>query len=140
MLAVYWFNRINPVDIYRHTRIPRLPPSPKDFSPDGPGIGIALSTDYNTIAIRHDDGTIIAVARIPVTKTYGDLLRHRGLVSSQHPSPPYNSLSEIVRDRPRQWCRNLRKKAGYPASPDVGIIAQAIHELITAAEDFLPPS
>jgi hypothetical protein len=112
----------------------------QEFPPDGPGIGIALSTDYNTISIHQDDGTVTTVAKIPATKEYAELLRRLSLPSSQHPSPPYNSLSESMRDRPRQWWRTLRKKAGFPASSDVGIIVQTIDQLIAAAEHFLPPS
>jgi hypothetical protein len=116
------------------------PYGPKKFPPDGPGVGIALSTNYNTIAIRQDNGTVRTVARIRATKEYADLLRRLDLSSSQHPTPPYHSLSEAMRDRPRQWHRTLRKKAGYPASSDVEILAQTMHELIAAAEEGLPPS
>ena len=116
------------------------PSSLKEFPPDGPGIGIALSTDYNTISVRQDNSAVQTVARIPVTQEYAKVLRRLSLPSSQHPAPPYRSLSELMHDRPRQWLRNFRKKFGYPASSDVGIIAEAIRKLITAVEEFLPPS
>jgi hypothetical protein len=116
------------------------PTCPKKFPPNGPGIGIALSTDYNTIAVRQDDGQVKPIARIQAPKEYTDLLKRLSLPSSKHPTPPYHSMAEMASDRPRQWRRTLRKKAGYPASSDVAIIAQALKELIVAAENSLPPS
>jgi hypothetical protein len=89
------------------------PSSPKEFPPDSPGIGIFLSTDYSTISIRQDDGTVKTTARIPTTKEYADLLRRLSLPSSQHPAPPYHSLSKVMRDCPCQLRRTLHKKAGY---------------------------
>lgn len=112
-------------------------PCQKTFPPDGPGVGIYLSTDYHTVSIRQDD--VQTIASLPALDKYIDLIKRLSLKSSQHPAPPYDSLDESARDRRRQWYRNFRKNLGYPASSDVGIIADALQPLIAAASDHLPP-
>jgi hypothetical protein len=116
------------------------PPGLKEYPPDGPGVGISLSTDYNTIAIRFDNGTIQTVSELPTTEEYNELLKRLSQASSQHPYPPYWSIDDEINDRPRQWRRNIRKKFGYPASSDVRILADVINQLVVAAQKFLPSS
>lgn len=124
------------ISFNRLTRAPAL----KDFPPNGSGIGIALSTDFNSISIRRDDGSISTTAQLPVTEDFFNLVRRLNLQISVHPTPPYRSLGESINDRPRQWARNARKNLGYPASADVAIIAQKISDLVVAAEDTLAKS
>lgn len=112
----------------------------KDFPPDGPGIGFVLSTHYASVAIRNEDGTIDNVARIEASQDYISLLQRLSLPSSRHPAPPYHSASEKFSDRPRQLRRAARKRLGYPASPDVGILASLLQELADAAQAHLPSS
>ena len=104
------------------TSSPDLPP------PSAPGIGISLSHHSVTIAVRSSDGTTTNVAHIPAPSAYTSLLKRLSQPSARHPSPPYSSLSESYRDRPRQWRRVIRKRLGWPASADVGILAEVLQE------------
>ena len=111
---------------------------PAEFPADGPGIGLALSTYSGSVAIRHNDGNIDNVAIIAASQDYIDLLQRLSRPESKHPSPPYNSFSESISDRPRQWRRALRKRLGYPASSDVAILVPLLQEMVDAAQAYLP--
>ena len=108
--------------------LPDLPP------PSAPGIGVSLSHHGASVAIRNSDGTITDVAEIEPSSEYILLLKRLSHPSARHPAPPYSSLSESYRDRPRQWRRTIRKRLGWPASSDVGIIAEILQECADAVE------
>jgi hypothetical protein len=52
-------------------------------------------------------------------------------------SRPYDSIEDIIRDRPRQLRRSARKMLGLPASSDVGELAGMINGLRAAVEKYL---
>ena len=121
------------------TSTPQRPVS-RDFPPDGPGIGLTLSTDDGSVSMRDENGNIHNIAHVSASHAYVDLLQRLSLPSSRHPAPPYFSLSESISDRPRQWLRRFRKRFGYPASSDVGILAAMLREMVETAQANLPSS
>lgn len=52
-------------------------------------------------------------------------------------SPPYRDMEEQFLDAPRQAKREARKKAGLPASPQVGALASVVKQLRTMIESEL---
>lgn len=55
-------------------------------------------------------------------------------------SPPYESIKECLSDEPRQVLRAARKRLGFPASNDVGLLSELIHHLRTQTEASLGQS
>lgn len=52
-------------------------------------------------------------------------------------SPPYESIKECLSDEPRQVLRAARKRLGFPASNDVGLLSELIRHLRTRTEASL---
>lgn len=44
-------------------------------------------------------------------------------------SPPYKSLRQVLSDEPRQILRAVRKRLGFPASKEVGLLSELIQQL-----------
>lgn len=55
-------------------------------------------------------------------------------------SPPYKSIKECLSDEPRQILRAVRKRLGFPASNDVGLLGELIYHLRTRTEASLGQS
>lgn len=108
------------------------------------------------MSLSFPNGTIINVAKVEGPPAYKEVMARLSLQSSEHlqyarlctppgvkihlilsDSPPYRSLQEAFLDLPRQQARKARKKAGLPASSDVGTLAAFIQTLCSAAETRL---
>lgn len=105
-----------------------------------PGIGFDLSTSYGTAVIRHHNGSFINVAKVELDSDYKEMMQRLSLDSSKHPSPPYKSIKECLSDEPRQILRAIRKRLGFPASNDVGLLSELIYYLRTRTEARLGQS
>ncbi|KAI9785905.1 MAG: hypothetical protein M1839_008171 [Geoglossum umbratile] len=101
------------------------------------GVGFDLTSPYGTAAISYPNGTIVNVAKIDASSSYQEMMSRLSLDSSRHLHPPYNSLKDYFRDRPRQLAREARKAAGLPATSDVGELAQLILSLRSSVETYL---
>jgi hypothetical protein len=93
--------------------------------------------DHSSLAISFESGSNVAIARLNGDKDYKDMIYRLSLESSKHLSPPYNNLAEWSQDYPRQVWRSLRRRLGYPASPDVGILGSYLKQLFEIAKDHV---
>jgi hypothetical protein len=59
------------------------------------------------------------------------------LSSSQHLAPPYQDLSEWLRDQPRQKWRSFLRRLGLPSCNEAGIFASMLQPLKEMAEEQL---
>ncbi|KAF4549357.1 Hypothetical protein D9617_22g067030 [Elsinoe fawcettii] len=111
-----------------------------DKLPDGsniqPGIGFDLTAFYGTAAISYSNGTILPIARVEATKKYRETWKRLSLKSSKHLAPPYDYIFGSLDDWPRQQMRKWRQRFGFPASADVGTIAEMLAALRDQAELF----
>ncbi|KAK0516273.1 hypothetical protein JMJ35_000876 [Cladonia borealis] len=103
------------------------------------GVGFDLTASYGSAAVSFCNGTTITLPPIPASKSYTIVLRHLSLDSSQHPSPPYKTISESRNDTPRQNMRKLRKAIGFPASVYVEELAKMLLALRAAVEEKVGP-
>lgn len=55
-------------------------------------------------------------------------------------SPPYKSIKDCLSDEPRQILRAVRKRLGFPASDDVGLLSELIQHLRKLTESSLGQS
>ncbi|KAF5718961.1 hypothetical protein FGLOB1_1375 [Fusarium globosum] len=85
---------------------------------DAPGIGFSLSLSSGTAAVHFYNGTVKNIASIPASPEYAALMKR--LANS--PPPPPLSRREKLR-------RSFNKKIGWPATPDVGLIATMLVSL-----------
>lgn len=73
------------------------------------------------------------------TITFPSVFSHGTYFSwlTKAPSPPYNSLKDYFRDRPRQIARGARKATSLPATSDVDELARLILALRSSLETHL---
>jgi hypothetical protein len=87
--------------------------------------------------VAWDDESKVGITKHGVSDEYRNLINRLSLKSSQHLSPPYNSLDEFYRDYPRQLWRRFWKRLGLPASTDVRIIGEYVKVLREDVEEQL---
>lgn len=85
---------------------------------DAPGIGFDLTTSYGTSAARLHNGSTINLAVVQASSEYRNLMVRLANMRK----PPETTIQENF----RRW---LNKKVGWPATPDVSIIADLIRQL-----------
>ncbi|KAI9670274.1 MAG: hypothetical protein M1831_006488 [Alyxoria varia] len=93
-------------------------------------MGFGLGPDSVTAAIRHASGEIETIVNNHISDDYKFMMRRLSRASSAHPAPPYSSADEMWRDAPRRLKRKALKTVGFPASWDVGMIAEMLHKIM----------
>ena len=109
-----------------------------------PGIGFDLEPTYGTATIRIHPNTTVHIGPINGSANYRDTMHRLSLDAAKHMSPPYNWWQDPPGgvlagwyDAPREWVRSLRKKVGWPASAEVGALAEVLGELRDVVEGVL---
>ncbi|KIN00706.1 hypothetical protein OIDMADRAFT_146091 [Oidiodendron maius Zn] len=103
-------------------------------------VGFSLASSYGSAAVIIDNALAEKETRTWVV--YGDdeyqaVMARLSLESSRHLAPPYGDMDEYFKDIPRVMARRTRKKAGLPASHDVGVLSGVIRELRSQIESDL---
>ncbi|KAF2200639.1 hypothetical protein GQ43DRAFT_481388 [Delitschia confertaspora ATCC 74209] len=102
-------------------------------------VGISLAANHGTISVRHDDGSFKDISRIDGDEHYFRVIQRLSSPCITHPSPPYHDLEEMWKDWPRQAWRSARKRAGRPASSDVGVLVDMLKRLADTASSYTGP-
>ncbi|KAI4621980.1 hypothetical protein J4E80_004355 [Alternaria sp. BMP 0032] len=103
-------------------------------SADSITVGFALTVDHATATIRHNSTFFEDLVKVEACEEYVKLMKLFSLESSQHPSPPYESLGDLWNDIPRQRERAARREKGLPASSEVAVIATLLKAIADVAE------
>ncbi|KAM7197480.1 hypothetical protein V8F20_006625 [Naviculisporaceae sp. PSN 640] len=112
------------------------PPVPQHSADSDPvytySVGFHLASSYGAAAVTissSDDILETHTFTTPGSETYKDTMARLSLHSSEHLAPPYDSMQDYFDDIPRVLARRALKKAGLPASEDVGSLSTVIISL-----------
>lgn len=119
-----------------------------------PVVGIALTANHATAAVRWPNGTFENLGRVEASRAYVKMMERLSLRSSMHLtwvagsmylrncvlmmcSRPYGSMEDMWDDIPRALWRNVRKKLGLAGSGDAAILAKMLKATTKMAEKKL---
>ncbi|OAA57198.1 chitinase [Cordyceps fumosorosea ARSEF 2679] len=129
VLKAILFTFLQPLLVYavHHDPFPRCSGCLSVAQHDAPGIGFGLSPATGTVSAHLYNGTVLDIAEIATEPEYSSLM----LSKADGPYPPPLTRMERMR-------RNMNKRFGRPATPEVGIIARHLAQLRRATQKRLP--
>ncbi|KAH6868639.1 hypothetical protein BKA58DRAFT_441081 [Alternaria rosae] len=102
-----------------------------------PVVGISLTANHATAAVRWPNGTFENLGRVEASKAYVKMMERLSLRSSMHLTRPYGSMEDMWDDIPRALWRNTRKKLGLAGSGDAAMLAKMLKATTNMAEKKL---
>ncbi|OCK74284.1 hypothetical protein K432DRAFT_409985 [Lepidopterella palustris CBS 459.81] len=135
VIGFLWFGIVcyasTPGDRPRFGPLPRCAECVLRESIIAPGVGFDVTPSYGTAAVRFHNGSIVNVS---ADAEHLSLMKRLSLESSR-PDPQYpDNLWDELRYLARLKKRQLRKRLGLPATPQVEILSRIISKLHQATE------